>query len=223
MAAPSKHKESEGPASRDRILVAASAEFAARGYAGCGVDRIAHRARVNKAMIYYHFKNKQTLYRAILRDIFSAIGGRVRVIATSHCSPEQKLDAFIETLVRGGEANPHFAPMMLRELAEGGAHLDPEILRLMAGLLESVRAIVVEGERDGAFRPAHPALTHFTIVGPIMFFLGSAQVRTAVADLRIADLTGTDSAAFIGHLQEMTRRGLASRSAGLYEERTPKS
>ena len=57
-----------GRVSPDRILAAAAAlEFAARGFAGARVDRIARRARVNKAMLYYHFGSKQRLYRALLR------------------------------------------------------------------------------------------------------------------------------------------------------------
>jgi AcrR family transcriptional regulator len=51
--------------SPDRILAAAAAEFAERGFAGARVDRIARRARVNKAMIYYHFASKQRLYRVL--------------------------------------------------------------------------------------------------------------------------------------------------------------
>ena len=43
--------------SPDAILAAAALEFAERGFAGARVDRIARRARVNKAMLYYHFKS----------------------------------------------------------------------------------------------------------------------------------------------------------------------
>ena len=49
--------------SPERILVAAAAEFASRGYAGARVDRIARRARVNKAMLYYHFSNKDEIVK----------------------------------------------------------------------------------------------------------------------------------------------------------------
>ncbi|HXT27923.1 MAG TPA: helix-turn-helix domain-containing protein, partial [Vicinamibacterales bacterium] len=59
-------KASAAAASRDRVFAAAAAEFAARGYAGANVDRIARAARLNKAMIYYHFKSKGDLYREIL-------------------------------------------------------------------------------------------------------------------------------------------------------------
>ncbi len=40
---------------RHRILAAAADEFGAHGFAATTIDRIARRARVNKAMIYYHF------------------------------------------------------------------------------------------------------------------------------------------------------------------------
>lgn len=52
---------------RERILGAALKEFAARGFAGARVDRIALRARINKRMLYHYFGNKEGLFRAILR------------------------------------------------------------------------------------------------------------------------------------------------------------
>ena len=63
--------------SKQRLLAAAAAEFAARGFAGANVDRIAKAARLNKAMIYYHFRSKAALYREILRDMFAAVAAAV--------------------------------------------------------------------------------------------------------------------------------------------------
>ena len=69
--------------SPDRILAAAALEFAERGFGSARVDRIARRARVNKAMIYYHFGSKAALYRDILRDMFEAVGAAVSAAAAS--------------------------------------------------------------------------------------------------------------------------------------------
>jgi AcrR family transcriptional regulator len=52
---------------RERILKAALAEFAAKGPAGARTESIARRARVNKRMIFYCFGSKAGLYREILR------------------------------------------------------------------------------------------------------------------------------------------------------------
>src|SRR6266851_3771980 len=52
--------------SRERILDAATELFAARGYAGAGVDRLAERSGIAKTAIYYHFGNKEGLLAAVL-------------------------------------------------------------------------------------------------------------------------------------------------------------
>jgi TetR/AcrR family transcriptional regulator len=53
---------------RQRILRAARREFVAHGFAGARVDAIARAAAVNKRMLYHYFGNKESLYRAILRE-----------------------------------------------------------------------------------------------------------------------------------------------------------
>ena len=67
--------------SQAALFRAAAHEFAERGYEAGGVDRIAARARVNKAMLYYHYGSKLGLYTEILRDMFRAVGVRARAIA----------------------------------------------------------------------------------------------------------------------------------------------
>jgi TetR/AcrR family transcriptional regulator len=57
--------------SRERILKAALAQFAAHGLAGTRCEDIARRARVNKRMLFYCFGSKEGLYREILRRKFS--------------------------------------------------------------------------------------------------------------------------------------------------------
>src|SRR5947209_14597739 len=76
--------------SPDRILAAAALEFSERGFAGARVDRIAHRARVNKAMLYYHFTSKQRLYRTLLRRMFTRAAERLQSVAAGHHPPAVK-------------------------------------------------------------------------------------------------------------------------------------
>jgi AcrR family transcriptional regulator len=52
---------------RQRILEAAFAEFAAHGFAGARVDRIAKAAGCNKNLIYIYFDSKEGLFDATLR------------------------------------------------------------------------------------------------------------------------------------------------------------
>jgi AcrR family transcriptional regulator len=63
-------------AARARILDAAKTEFAAHGYAGARVDRIAAAAHVNKRMLYHYFGAKRDLYREVYARQVEAHGVR---------------------------------------------------------------------------------------------------------------------------------------------------
>lgn len=53
-------------ATKERILEAATEEFAAHGIAGARVDRIAENASANKNLIYIYFGNKDELFATVL-------------------------------------------------------------------------------------------------------------------------------------------------------------
>lgn len=62
-----------GRDSRHLILAAAEREFGCHGFAGARVDRIARSAGVNKQLIFYYFRSKAGLFRAILESLTKAI------------------------------------------------------------------------------------------------------------------------------------------------------
>src|SRR5512137_2390081 len=144
------------PDSRERILNAAAAEFALRGFEGTTVDRIAARARLNKAMIYYHFHSKKDLYRTVLRTIFTTMGDGLTAIASANAAPADKLDRFVATFVTEGQSHAHLAPIMLREIAEGGRRLDEETYTVMSRVVRAMAGIITEGRATGQFGPVDP-------------------------------------------------------------------
>lgn len=193
-------------ATRDTILAAAAREFAARGYDGARVDRIARHARVNKAMIYYHFASKAGLYAAILRNLFEPAGQQARAIVTADRPPDEKLDALVAAIATRVFAHPELPPIMMREIAEGARHLDPQLLRGMSGLFQSVASVVEEGRRNGQFDEVDPLLVYFTLVGPLIMFLGGAPVREAMSRLHVAGNWHCPPATLLAHLQRVLRR-----------------
>src|SRR5512134_525761 len=93
-------------ASREKVWMAAAHEFAARGFDGAKVDRIAAAARVNKAMIYYHFASKAGLYNAILHDTFSAIAAAVRGVQDAGGTAEFQMRAYVAAIAGIAEERP---------------------------------------------------------------------------------------------------------------------
>jgi AcrR family transcriptional regulator len=199
-----RQKRAAAPASRDRVFAAAAAEFAARGYAGANMDRIARAARLNKAMIYYHFTNKAALYREILRDMFGAVRAAVGQVAASSASPEEKIRQYVDAIARAAEARPHFPPIWLRELAEGGDHVDAATLDYVRDVLGALGGIVAEGRRRGVFQPVNPMVLQGGIIAPLMFFLASARLRQKIERAAPAARLTVSRDDMVAHIQSVT-------------------
>ncbi len=203
-----RRKRSRGD-SQAAIFQAAAHEFAERGFEAARVDRIAARARVNKAMLYYHYRSKLALYVDILRDMVRTIGARGRAIADGPDAAERKLDAWIAAIVEEAAARPWFPAIMLRELASGASHIDDETFGLINAVFLGFRDIVAEGQRDGSFGEADPVLTYFTILPSILIFFARQRViaqRKGMQALAAAAPRNTDQ--FIRHAQMTARATL---------------
>lgn len=198
--------------SKAQIFTAAAAEFAEHGYPGAGVDRIAARARVNKAMLYYHFGSKADLYRAVLHDMFLPLSARVREIADGPGEAAQKVDRWVATIVAEATARPHFPPIMLRELAAGGDHLDSDTVKLIGSVYAAVRDIIGEGQSKGVFRSINPLLINLTVIPTVMFYLARNRAIAKGSfrgDALSEPIAGHD---FVRHMQEVARRMLRTES-----------
>jgi len=198
--------------SPDRILAAAALEFAERGYAGARVDRIARRARVNKAMLYYHFDNKQGIYRTLLRGTFGALAGQLEAIAAGPEPPPEKLERAVTAMAAFVDAHAYFPSIMLREVAEGGHHLDAEALRALAGVPRAFAAILVPGIKARTFRRMHPLAAYFTAIAPILMFVASSPVRKQLTSRRlvVAADTPLTQDVFLTDLKRSLRRAFAA-------------
>jgi len=195
--------------SPDRILSAAAAEFSTGGFDGARVDRIARRAKVNKAMLYYHFGSKQRLYRELLRRIFAQVAERLRQVGAGDAEPAAMVDQAIDVIARLAREHTYFPPIMLREIAEGGTHLDRDTLTALSSVPMAFGAIVARGVALGAFRPVHPIAAYFTMIAPLMVYLAAAPIRRELSDARLVNPAPIDVDEFIAHLQQTMRRMLA--------------
>jgi len=200
--------------SPDRILAAAALEFSERGYAGARVDRIARRARVNKAMLYYHFSSKQGLYRTLLRNTFGAIAAQLDAIAGSDQPPAGKLDAAVGAMATFIDTHAFFPSIMLREVAEGGTHLNREALAALAAVPRAFAAILLPGMDAGVFRRMNPLGAYFTAIAPILMFVASTPVRKQLSSRRLVAAKGSPltADAFYADLRRSLQRAFAATS-----------
>ncbi len=171
------------PTPRERVLSAAADVFARSGYDGARVEEIAGRAGMNKAMIYYHVGDKSEIYATVMAERADRLFGALRDAIAGARTPEEKLRAAIETVARAATTNPHFAPIMLREIASGGAGLPPQVLQKAAAVFGVFRRILDEGRREGTFRRIDPVSTHMMIAGVVMLLAAGAPIRARLREL----------------------------------------
>ena len=101
---------------KQKIIDASLIEFAKHGLAGARVDRIAEDAGVNKAMIYYHFGSKESLYMDVITDHIIQNTSLLRQNISDKESIEDVLDNLVETYITVFSKSPYFVNILLREL-----------------------------------------------------------------------------------------------------------
>jgi len=189
---------------RQKLMETALDEFAARGFDGAKVDRIVRRAGVNKAMLYYHFPSKAALYLEILREQFGALGEAVAGAREPGLAPEAQLRRFIAIIAREALARPRFPAIWLREIAEGGRHVDETVVLALRRVLETLAAILQDGRRSGVFVAANPLVTQISVVAPLMFFAASAPFRARLTRLVPTAIPTPTLDDVIAHVQAAT-------------------
>lgn len=90
-AAPARRPRRTAEQSREQILRAAIAEFAAHGLAGARISRIVKKAGSNPRMIYEHFGSKSALYVATLETTLSKLRTEELTLDVDHLDPLEGL------------------------------------------------------------------------------------------------------------------------------------
>jgi TetR/AcrR family transcriptional regulator len=170
--------------SRAAILQAAAQEFAEHGIAGARTDAIAREARVNKALLYYYFKDKETLYGAVLDDAFSGLKATVFRVLDSELPPREKILAYVGAYFDFIASHQLYPRLMQREMMrarEGHSqHIDKVVKNYIQPVFVRLSKVIREGIAEGDFRAVDPV--HFvpSMVSMIVFYFSSAPVMQRV-------------------------------------------
>jgi AcrR family transcriptional regulator len=183
-------KENRKKETVQRILDASAKIFAEAGFEGARVDEIAKRARVNKAMIYYHIGDKKALYTRVLLEIFGDAASRMADNIDNADTPLEKLRAYLRSIGETLLKHPHLPPIMMREMADGGRNLPEVVAKELASIIGMVHAVLNDGHREGIFVEVEPLVLHLMVVGGISYFKTSGPARHKYFEI-IGDSAGT--------------------------------
>ena len=166
--------------SRAAILKAAVAEFAALGIAGARTDAIARAAHVNKALLYYYFKDKDSLYEAVLDQVFSGLRARVMPVLESKAPPRQKMLEYLGAYFDYIAANPRFPRVVQGEWMRSGAKSNPPMQRIareyFVPIFRKLVEVLRQGIAAGEFRAVNPMDFVPSVAGIIVFYFSAAPL-----------------------------------------------
>ncbi len=159
-------KPRDPEASRADILRAATGEFAARGLDGARVDAIARRTRTTRAMIYYYFKSKEALYRAVFEEAYRGIREAEKGLDLAHLPAREAVAELVSFTFDYYHAHPEFVALVVAENQSGGRHIRrmQRIRRLNASIVDTIADVLARGQREGTLRAGvDPIELHMTI------------------------------------------------------------
>jgi TetR/AcrR family transcriptional regulator len=165
------------------IVRAARKAFLQHGYGGARMQEIADQAKVNKALLHYHFRNKEKLFRTVLNQEARRVARPFAILSSGEVPYPEKLRQFTAGLQALALRDPDCLPFVLQSARQYPEYLDPPLAEQLnlTPFLEQVRTGMSHG-----FIPGSDAAS-LTIR-----LLALALVMPLAGDL-LASLLGTEA------------------------------
>jgi AcrR family transcriptional regulator len=153
------------------ICAAALEVFAEKGFAGARLDEIAHRAGVSKGTLYLYFKDKNELFREVVRDTIGPDIGSAAAIAAVPDLPFAQSVRMLLSRFAEITATVPVGPVAKMVISESrnfprlAKVWHDEVVSKAIGLLVS---IIEKAQERGEVRAGDPRLHAFSLMGPMM-------------------------------------------------------
>jgi len=161
---------------RRAILAAAEKVFAESGLAGARTDAIAAAAGVNKALLYYYFKGKDSLYEAVLEDHFREFNRQALDLLSGPGSAREVLLRYVSLHFDFISARHQYASLFHQMMTVGGRVPERLVRKYFKPRSDAFAALLERGMRAGEFRSADRFHTAVSIIGLIVFYFSCAPV-----------------------------------------------
>ncbi len=168
---------------QERILKAATDEFARFGLGGARVDRIAVRAGANKRMLYYYYGNKDDLFLAVLEASYARIRSAERALHLADLEPRQAMRRLVEFTWNYYLAHPEFLTLLNSENLHRARHVkrSQSIVAMHSPFVAIIKQVLQRGARGGQFRRGvDPVQLYISIAALGYFYLSNRYTLSAI-------------------------------------------
>lgn len=149
---------------KESIVDAASIMFGKFGYKKTTMDDIALASRKGKTAIYYYYKNKDDIFRAVIEKEALTLSAEILKAISKHTSPVEKLKAYVIARMKTLQNVATFYDAMKNELLDQLSFINKTRSEYDKAELELVKGILMEGTQKGQFKVKHIDSVASTIV-----------------------------------------------------------
>ncbi|MFM9981790.1 MAG: TetR/AcrR family transcriptional regulator [Burkholderiales bacterium] len=160
---------------QERILKAATAEFARHGLGGARVDRIAERAGANKRMLYYYYGNKEALFLAVMEASYSRIRNAERSLKLGETDPAEGIRRLVEFTWAYYLKHPEFLTLLNSENLHQARHIkrSKDIPAMHSPFVATIEDLLKRGVKAGQFRRGVDAVQLYISIASLSYFYQS--------------------------------------------------
>jgi AcrR family transcriptional regulator len=170
----------DADATKGRILEAARALFAAKGFDGTRMKEIAERTGVTAALLHHYYDTKQELYHTVVERGVAAMRTRGFALLDRE-SPRDGLAALVGLLTDFYADNREIVAILQHERANPSSGIDEVAKSALRPIFRAVVAYIERGQREGTFRrdldPEHVVVSG---IGMISGFFSDAPMLRAI-------------------------------------------
>ncbi|MCD6508216.1 TetR/AcrR family transcriptional regulator [Candidatus Poribacteria bacterium] len=150
---------------RKRFIIERARELFARyGMKKTTMGDIASTCGMGKASLYYYFRSKEDIFRAVIRMEFEIFKRKAEESLSKAKSPQDKIRAYIWTRSTVLRKMANYYETFTSEYLEHYGFVERERQRLTDWEIETMRSILEEGVRQGVFEISDTKLTAVVLV-----------------------------------------------------------
>ncbi|GAB4569082.1 MAG: TetR/AcrR family transcriptional regulator [Anaerolineae bacterium] len=174
---------------RDRIVDAARELFVARGYIGISMREIAEAVGVSKAALYYHFRDKESLFLAVLFADLADLGRCVETARAASSQVEERVRAIAASIL----SLPPERRAIIRLVSQEMAQLSEDARRSFHGMYQDLFInplgdVLAEGIARGELKPVDPGQLTWILLGMMYPFFYPAHAAELGDPMASVDL-----------------------------------
>jgi TetR/AcrR family transcriptional regulator len=178
-----------------KIISAAIEIFAEKGKHGARMEKIAEKAKVNKAMLYYYFTSKDLLFKEVLKYIIHTIGKSIvtpmEKILEHTDNPVDILKEYVHAHYQAFSRNVNYTKVLLNALTSSPQE-HREAMELEYGLLKSEVALKIEaalrkGISQNIIRDINTKQFIISIIGTNLIYFIAQPIAELILKLEVKD------------------------------------